>query len=66
MPSLKNPLAEYDAQRVASMLISHGKDKANLIFKQISQRVSMKEFEAVIFSNRVFEIVKEKGVTNEN
>lgn len=63
MAVLRNTQAEYDAQRVAQTWLKHGKEKAILVYRQIVQRVNMKRWEGVIFSNRVHEILHESGVT---
>lgn len=43
--------------------MKHGKEKAALAYKQIVQRVSLGNWESVVFSNRVHEILHESGVT---
>jgi hypothetical protein len=63
MAALKNPQAENDAQRVAKTWLKHGKKEAMIVYGQIIQRTNMREWEGVIFSNRVYDILYEKGAT---
>ena len=63
MSTLKNKQAEFDAQRVAQTWLKHGKTAATKIYRSIIERVDMKNWEGVVFSNRVHEILYENGAT---
>jgi hypothetical protein len=55
--ALKNPVAEQDAQTIAEVWTSEGKDAAMLKFKELADLRNMKIMDAVIMLDRITAIL---------
>lgn len=59
--TLKNVDSEADAVRIASVFLKEGKDSANKLYQSVIKDKKLVLWESSALSNRVFEIIKEKG-----